>query len=167
MACAEQDLLVVYPWTLAEVLSGAPRLLRPFVSEARYAAQMRNYYWQYKRQAQNAAVVPAPHQSPYPAKADKFNDEAASDTGGNFGRVARSEIMDAFIAALMDVPLSGVPARYWQQFLQIFAEGISGAEVDRKIARLRASAESAGLTATAPNTFDKIETALRELFEKL
>lgn len=167
MACAEADLMVVYPWTLAEVLSGTPRLMRPFVSEARHAAQMRNYYWEFKRQAQNAGVILAPHQAPYPTKADKFNDEAASDTGGNFGRVARAEIMDQFIAALMNEPLSGIPALYWQRFLQIFAEGISGPEVDRKITRLRANAESAGLTAKDPAAFDKLETALRELFEKL
>jgi hypothetical protein len=39
--CAPQDLLVVYPWTLDEVVSGSPRLLRPFIEEARYAAEHR------------------------------------------------------------------------------------------------------------------------------
>jgi hypothetical protein len=166
-ACAPQDLIVVYPWTLAEVLSGAPRLLRPFIDEARYAAEMRNFYWQHKRQAQNPSVTAAAHQAPYPNKTQKFNDEAASDAGGNFGRVARSQIMDDFIAALMQEPLAGIPARYWQSFLEIFAEGISGPEVERKIARVRAAAETAGLTGTEPSAFDKIEEALRELFAKL
>jgi hypothetical protein len=166
-ACAPADLLVVYPWSLAEVLSGAPRLMRPFVDEARYAAEMRNYYWQHKRQAQNSAVVPAPHQLPYPNKNQKFNDDAGSDAGGNFGRVARSDIMEDFIKALMNEPLAGIPALYWQSFLKIFAEGITGGEIERKIARLRADADKAGLTKTAPNAFDKIEDALRELFAKL
>jgi len=35
--CASQDLMVVYPWTLDEVVSGRPKLLRPFIEEARYA----------------------------------------------------------------------------------------------------------------------------------
>src|SRR5690606_36189697 len=45
--CQPQDLLVVYPWHLDEVISGTPQLLRPFVVSARYAAEHRNYYWQY------------------------------------------------------------------------------------------------------------------------
>jgi hypothetical protein len=166
-ACAPADLLVVYPWSLAEVLSGAPRLMRPFVAEARYAAEMRNYYWQYKRQAQNPTVISAPHQAPYPNKNQKFNDDAASDAGGNFGRVARSAIMEDFIKTLMDEPLAGIPALYWQAFLKIFAEGISGHEIEKKIARLREEANKAGLTEAAPNAFDKIEEGLRELFAKL
>jgi hypothetical protein len=169
LACAEQDLIVVYPWTLAEVLSGRPRLLRPFVDEARYAAQMRNYYWQHSRQSagKNGALTTAPHQSPYPTKIQKFNDDAVDDKGKNFGRVARANIMDDFIVALMEQPLSGIPARYWQSFLEIFAEGITGPAVEKKIELLRAAAEKAGLTATEPNAFDKIEEGLRELFAKL
>lgn len=166
LACAEQDVMVVYPWTLDEVLSGAPRLMRPFVEEARYAAQMRNYYWEHLRGAPNPSVNLAAHQKPYPTKVDKFNDEAASDTGKNFGRVARSRIMDDFIASLMDEQLAGVPARYWQKFLEIFAEGISGADVERKIANLREAAVKAGLTAVSPNALDNIEGGLRELFDK-
>lgn len=169
LACAEQDLLVVYPWALDEVISGAPRLLRPFVDEARYAAEARNHYWEHSRNVTGPAalVSPAAHQTPYPTKSQKFNDEAASDSGGNFGRVARSRIMDDFIKALMEQPLSGIPAQYWQKFLEIFAEGVSGEQIDAKIARLRAAAEAAGLTDTTPGPFEKIEDALRELFEKM
>jgi hypothetical protein len=167
LACAEQDLMVVYPWTLDEVLSGAPRLMRPFVEEARYAAQMRNYYWQHVRGAPNPQITLAPHQAPYPSKTQKANDDAVSDSGKNFGRVARSRIMDDFIVPLMDERLAGIPARFWQKFLGIFAEGISGPEVEKKLASLREAAEKSGLTATDPNAFDKIEEGLRGLFEKL
>jgi hypothetical protein len=167
MACAEADLMVVYPWTLDEVLSGAPRLLRPFVEEARYAAQMRNHYWQHVRGSLKPQIISAPHQSPYPTKTQKANDEAASDSGKNFGRVARSRIMDDFIEPLMDERLAGIPARFWQKFLEIFAEGISGPEVEKKLHSLREAAEKAGLTATDPSAFEKIEEGLRELFSKL
>jgi hypothetical protein len=44
-ACADADLLAVFPWMLDEVISGRPRLLKPFVAEARYAALHRNHYW--------------------------------------------------------------------------------------------------------------------------
>jgi hypothetical protein len=49
LVCAPQDLLVVFPWGLDEVISGTPRLMRPFVEEARYAAEHRNYYWRVLR----------------------------------------------------------------------------------------------------------------------
>jgi hypothetical protein len=75
--------------------------------------------------------------------------------------------MDDFIVPLMDERLAGIPARFWQKFLEIFAEGISGPEVEKKLASLREAAEKSGLTATDPNAFDKIEEGLRGLFEKL
>jgi hypothetical protein len=142
-ACAPQDLLVVYPWALDEVISGSPRLMRPFIEEARFAAEQRNYYWQYQRRTTGVAAVVnlSGHKTPYPSKGEKFNDEPASDQGKNFGRVARSRIMDDFIVALMQQPISGIPGKYWQSFLTIFAEGITGAEIEKAILSLRNEAE--------------------------
>ena len=59
-ACAPQDLLVVYPWALANVISGRPQLFRPFVVEAAYAAKLRNYHWakQRKGKAGDRSLVP-------------------------------------------------------------------------------------------------------------
>ncbi|MFH6786657.1 hypothetical protein [Methylobacterium sp. MA0201] len=169
MACAPQDLLVVYPWTLDEVLSGTPKLLRPFVEEARYAAEQRNYYWENMRTTKGpqAGVKPAPHQAPYPNKGDKFNDEPVSDQGKNFGRVARSRIMDDFITALMLQPLSGIPARYWQAFLKIFAEGNQGDNIERALATLRAQAEGSGDAGLKLDALDKIAEGLLDLTERL
>ncbi len=89
--CAPQDLLVVFPWMLDEVISGAPKLMRPFIEEARYAAEFRNHYWTELRGVKGsaAAIKTAEHQTPYPTKNQKFNDEAVSDSGNNFGRIAR------------------------------------------------------------------------------
>jgi hypothetical protein len=169
LACAPQDLMVVYPWTLDEVLSGAPKLLGPFVVEARYAAQQRNYYWENLRKTKGpkARVTPAQHQQPYPDKGDKFNDKPVSDEGKNFGRVARSRIMDDFITTLMLQPLSGIPARYWQSFLKIFAEGIQGDNVEKAIAGLRAVAEKEGDAGLTIEALDKIAQGLRDLTERL
>lgn len=95
-ACSAQDLLVVYPWSLDEVISGAPRLMRPFVEEARYAAEHRNYYWSVLRGISGPAaeIIRAPISTPYPKKGQKFNDEAGEDRGKNFGRVARGRLME-------------------------------------------------------------------------
>jgi hypothetical protein len=67
-ACADADLLVVFPWILDEVVSGRPRLMQPFVVEARYAATHRNHYWSSMRGVTGnaAAVIAAKQRQPYP-----------------------------------------------------------------------------------------------------
>mgnify|MGYP000872342738 CR=1 FL=1 len=166
--CAPQDLLVVYPWGLDEVISGAPRLMRPFIEEARYAAEHRNHYWQVLRgvTGTDADIVQATVTTPYPSKGQKFNDEPRKDQGKNFGRVARGGLMTDFITALLQQPVSGIPAKHWQSFLRIFAEGVEGDVVERKLRAMRAEAESAGLTADGLEAFDRIQDGLRDLISK-
>ena len=160
--------LVVFPWCLDEVISGSPRLLRPFVEEARYAAEHRNYYWEVLRgvEGDTAKVDLSPVTKPYPSKGAQFNDEAKSDRGKNFGRVARGNLMTDFITALQEQPISGIPAKHWQAFLRIFAEGVETSLVERKLASMRDEAERAGLTASSLNAFDKIQEGLRDLLSK-
>lgn len=166
--CSPQDLLVVFPWGLDEVISGAPRLLRPFIEEARYAAEHRNYYWTVSRgvSGPDAEVVQATALSPYPSKGHKFNDEPAKDKGKNFGRVARGGLMTDFITALLEQPISGIPARHWQSFLHIFAEGVEADVVERKLRTMRADAERAGLTIDGLEAFDRVQDGLRDLLAK-
>ena len=45
-ACGPQDLIVVVPWVLNNVISGSPRVLSPYIESAQYAAQYRNYHWE-------------------------------------------------------------------------------------------------------------------------
>lgn len=168
LVCAPQDLMVVFPWGLDEVVSGAPRLLRPFIEEARYAAEHRNYYWEVSRgvMGPDAAVVTATATAPYPSKGDKFNDEPRKDQGKNFGRVARGGLMTDFITALLEQPISGIPAKHWQAFLRIFAEGVSDDVIERKLKAMRGEAEKAGLTADGLEAFDRVQDGLRDLLSK-
>lgn len=125
-ACAPADLLAVFPWVFENVVSGGPRLLRPFVREARYAAEMKNWYWQHgrKQQANEAAgyraIVFAQSATPYPAKADPVDDVAVNDGGNNFGRVSRTGIMSDFLKELMAEPLAGIPIHEWRTFFVKF-----------------------------------------------
>ncbi|MFL9828059.1 hypothetical protein [Rhodoplanes sp. SY1] len=166
--CAPQDLLVVFPWGLDEVISGAPRLMRPFVEEARFAAEHRNHYWSSMRgvEGEDAGIKLAEAVTPYPNKGQRFNDEAVKDGGKNFGRVARGGFMTEFVNGLLEQPVSGIPAKHWQGFLKIFAEGASGDDIERKLRTIRAQAEEAGLTATGMEAFDRIQEALRELISR-
>ena len=163
--CAPQDLMVVYPWALDEVVSGSPKLLRPFVEEARFAAEHRNHYWSEMRgvAGPNAIVKQALHQTPYPTKNQKFNDEAAVDAGGNFGRVARGGLMKDFIDGLMAYPLSGIPAKHWQSFLKIFADGARTVAIDRGLATIRADALKAGVDAESVDRIERLIQAARDV----
>lgn len=166
--CSPQDLLVVYPWRLDEVISGAPNLMRPFIEEAKYAAEHRNYYWEVMRgvSGPEANIIPATIKNPYPVKGQKFNDEPEKDQGKNFGRVARGNLMGDFIEALMLSPVSGIPAKHWQTFLKIFAEGVDADVIEKKLKAIRSEAEKGGLTSDGLDAFDRVQNGLRDLLFK-
>jgi hypothetical protein len=139
-ACAPADLLVVYPWVLSDVVAGSPKLMRPFVGEARYAAQLRNHYWQSMRTSGggNGRVVLAAHRRPYPAvKTDQCSDRAEDDGGGNFGRIARYGLLDEFIKATAKQEASGIPVKAWLTFFKVF--GDSSRDLDAVIGSIETS----------------------------
>jgi hypothetical protein len=135
-ACSEWDILVVVPWYLDNVLAGKPRVLAPFITGARYAADFRNYWWQNIRAArsdsgiQHPSVTPPP---PYPSKSDKLSDKPKSDSGGNFGRIARIGLMDQYVEAMLDTQVSGIRARRWVEFFRMYSESKTVDEIERKL----------------------------------
>lgn len=130
-ACAPADLFVVYPWFLSEVISGVPRLAAPYAELAQYVAEHRNHHWEaVMTHKKSARVVVSNRTRPYPSKADEITDRAADDSGRNFGRIARTGLMDDFVNAAGDRLLSGIPAKYWRRFLKMFTETATDASVE-------------------------------------
>lgn len=161
-ACASADLLVVYPWVLSDVVAGRPKLLRPFVDEAKYAAELRNHYWQTMRAAKgaNGKITLAAHQSPYPAvKTDQCSDRAEEDGGGNFGRVARYGLLDEFVKSVERQEASGIPIKAWLTFFKIFSDNAGNLNT------VVAAIEGALHRYTDLGTAEK--TALVECFERI
>ncbi len=117
-ACEPADMLVVVPWVLSNVLSGTPIVLRPFIESARYAAEYRNYYWQYVRESRSRdrSVTLAEGVSPYPTKSDRISDKAASDAGNNFGRIARYGVMREYTETMRGMDVRGISAKDWSKF---------------------------------------------------
>ena len=137
-ACAVQDLVVVVPWVLGNVISGSPILFEPFVESAKYAANYRNYHWQCIRQSKQDMGIDVPKGvGPYPSKADQILDKPHSDGGGNFGRLARTGMMDSYMQKLDDVQLCGIKTVYWRQFLKVFQESTTDAEARAALERLK------------------------------
>lgn len=118
-ACNPWDLLAVVPWVLSNVLAGSPILMRPFVQPARYCAEKRNYYWQHERDAKSDTGIAIPDNvRPYPVKSDPISDRPNSDSGSNFGRLARYGIMDDYIRTMLEEPVRGVPVLSWIKFFK-------------------------------------------------
>lgn len=140
--CAEFDLLVVFPWALSEVVSGSPILFDPFVERARFAAEYRNWWWEHERQSRNdKGVRLSAVDHGYPIKSDAILDQPIYDEGGNFGRLARSHLMDDYITELFRKRLSGIPLDSWQRFLKLFTEDTSADKIERTLDRMAREAD--------------------------
>lgn len=135
-ACAVQDFVVIVPWLLSQVVSGRPKLLKPFVESARYVAEWRNYYWQYLRETKGDKRIIIPEGvRPYPRKSDAINDRPVSDGGNNFGRIARTGIMDEYIEEIYNERIAGIEIRHWLRFVKMFSEGRAREEIEREFER--------------------------------
>ena len=133
-ACATADLVVVVPWVLSNIISGIPRVFSPYIVPARYAAEYRNYHWEHLRESEDEKeIVLASGATPYPKKADPTADVPSSDNGGNFGRFARTGLMDDYKKNLMDQLLRGIPARYWLAFFKAFQDQSSEEKVTKRL----------------------------------
>jgi hypothetical protein len=132
--CAPWDLLVVYLWALTNVISGSPHLFEPYVISARFAALYRNWHWQYKKVQRSSGKSEISLSSVshfYPAKSDEIVDIPNRDAGSNFGRFARTGLMDEYMAELFKQKLSGIPISAWHRFLSIFSEDWDEGDVTR------------------------------------
>ena len=144
-ACAKRDLIVVVPWVLGNVLSGSPILFEPFVESAKYAAEYRNYHWQHIRKTKQSTRIDIPNgASPYPSKAEQILDKPQADGGGNFGRLARTGLMETYRQKLNKVQLCGIEVVYWREFLKTFQESTTEAKARSALEQLRQRVQQAG-----------------------
>ncbi|MGH8524981.1 MAG: hypothetical protein ACREXY_12465, partial [Gammaproteobacteria bacterium] len=143
-ACARQDLIVVVPWVLGNVISGSPMLFEPFIESALYAALYRNYHWQYIRNTTQDTGIKVPEGvRPYRSKSDQILDRPNYDGGGNFGRLARTKMMGAFMQKLDDMQLCGIKTAYWREFLKAFQESTTDAKARTALERLKQRVQEA------------------------
>ena len=141
-ACADADLIMVVPWVLNSVISGRPRIYAPFIESAGYAAEYRNMHWRTMRGGGGDATIVEPTDAaPYPRKADATNDKPTSDGGGNFGRIARTGLMDEYLERMMVQPVCGIRAAYWLEFFKIFHQDATDEQIRKALDRLRTKAE--------------------------
>ena len=132
------------PWVLGNVISGSPILFEPFIESAKYAAEYRNYHWQHIRETkQDTGIEIQKGVTPYPSKSEQILDKPHSDGGGNFGRLARTGMMDSYMQKLDHVQLCGIKTVYWRQFLKAFQESTTDAEARTALERLKQRVQQA------------------------
>ena len=123
------------------VISGRPKIYTPYIVGAKYAARYRNHYWEHLRGSSDETGIIIPDQaSPYPKKSDKTADKPVADGGKNFGRLARSGMMDEYLALMRLQPVCGIKAVHWLEFFKIFHQDASDAEIAASFEKLRARA---------------------------
>jgi hypothetical protein len=117
--CAPWDLFVMFPWTLENVLSGEPQIFKPYVKTCRYLTKYRNYWWQNLRRTESDTTIESPDDiGYYPKGRELIEDKPAYDGGGNFGRIARTRIMDDYVKECMEIKVAGVAVEKWIEFLK-------------------------------------------------
>lgn len=111
-ACALQELHIVVPWVLSNVVSGTPLVFEPYVGLNRYLAEYRNYWWQHIRKTKGSTIIRSPLDArPYPPARSNYSDESAEDSGNNFGRIGRITLIDEYVRKFDSLNLIGINAK--------------------------------------------------------
>jgi hypothetical protein len=123
-ACSEFDLIMIVPWRLSNVMSGTPVASEPWVESARYAAELRNYWWEHLRKTSAPRGIRQPTGvRPYPTKDMTILDVPEYDGGGNFGRLSRvTGLTTDFVASATAQEALGIPIDHWINFLKLHSD---------------------------------------------
>jgi hypothetical protein len=160
-SCAVSDMLVVFPWALSRVISGEAQVFPPWIVNARYAAEYRNWHWVHAMGSEDSgsgtsradrSILLSAVTEHYPESGtEEHNDEARNDKGGNFGRTARTGLMSPYLDQVFDEEaLAGIPLRYWQRFLELFGKELPTERIIRSIDRM--ASELRGHRTKAPKS---------------
>lgn len=123
-ACSVFDLIMIVPWRLSNVMSGTPVAGEPWIASARYAAELRNYWWEHLRNTSAARGIRQPTGvQPYPTKDMNILDIPEYDGGGNFGRLSRvTGLTTDFVASATAQDALGIPIDHWINFLKLHSD---------------------------------------------
>jgi hypothetical protein len=161
-ACTKYDLLVVVPWHLSNVLSGTPVCVEPWAISAKYAAEYRNFWWEFVRAPKEPdkprGVTLSTHTTPYPSKDMPIADEAEYDKGNNFGRLARvPSLMRTFLEDAKGGLALGIPIRDWVAFLKRHSDNNDPDRVHELLVKQMKKAQREGSEAEATRILEALD----------
>jgi hypothetical protein len=125
---------VIVPWILSDVISGSPRLFQPLIESARYVAEYRNFHWQESRRNQTKSrnIRSPKNINYYPDIRQEASDEAEDDKGKNFGRIARTGIIDYYVKFIKENKYLGIKISHWIEFFRSISETRTDEEIEKK-----------------------------------
>lgn len=165
-ACDPADLLCIVPWYLSDAVCGHPVLVSPWIFSARAASEATKRYWLYERETKTAmtleqrALNEPQNLSPYMLNArDNTNYTPISDSGNNFGRLARTGVMSKFVEETLQTDILGIPADNWRRFLQAHTDASAINDVRKKIDKIVQISKS--------EEFEQLKKSLRDYLDLL
>lgn len=171
-ACAIPDLLVVFPWFLSEVIAGSPNLMFPYIELGKYAAEYRNFYWIKSRETSTirSTTIISPPQTlrhPYPQSKVEASDKAENDKGNNFGRIARTGLLDGYLEKIKTIDYLGIRVSHWMKFFKVMSENKASAIIDKQLENLLPTIITEIEHNSSINEYDVIIQELIEGLKKL
>ena len=128
-------------------------------------AEHRNFYWQESRKQRNKNPnIRTPKDTKHhPDIRQEAADAAVEAKGGNFGRIARTNIINQYINSLKDRSYLGIKISHWIEFFRAVSDTSTDIEIERKIRMIR---EKVQKREDQPEK-SKIFLEIMELIEKL
>lgn len=149
------DLVCCVPWGLSNVLSGKPIVYKPYIEQAKYAADMRTYYWKHRKNSSKTrnCEISHPSTNPYPKPGSQYVDRPEYDGGNNFGRLARIDgLMTEWISETLNTKTAGIEAKYWISFFRLFSEGKTSKQIEAELETIARKVRS-----ELPRTADNVQ----------
>ena len=75
--------------------------------------------------------------------------------------------MPEFVAELLGQPVAGIPAEYWQKFLQIFAEPADQEQILRRLESIKTQVADTEWAKASPEEVDALVSAIENVVSKL
>lgn len=134
-------------FSINTLLGGKPVVYEPYVEQAKFASDMRTYYWNHRRgdNSKRDCGIHHPETTPYPKPGTQYVDVPNQDGGGNFGRIARVDgLMANWVDESMDTLMAGIEAKYWVSFFKLFSEGRPKEEIEAELSNIARKVRQAG-----------------------
>jgi len=115
--CHPADFVAVVPWYLENIENGKFVTLPPYTEMAKYAAQYRNYHWMTRSTDSSTEIVSPTKAIWHPKHNERVSDKPVYDGGNNFGRFARSGVMDEWLKTFDETKIKDKTVAEWRKIL--------------------------------------------------
>jgi hypothetical protein len=114
---------------------------------------------------------PEVYRRPYPQSKVEASDKAENDKGNNFGRIARSGLLDDYLLKIKAIDYLGIKVSHWMKFFRVMSENRTSEEIDRQLdgilETIKAEIEPNKIAPDYQNTLQEIIENLKNLKQQI